>query len=284
MTGEDGKINRNKNITAWIAIAISLVAVFLSLVSLHYTYFSKVRLTIVPASSIYIANTIGKLPKVETSIGLYAKGSTNKTVSIIDASMSITRKLSSTEENPLKLVPDENVTGSSLFPIFLQTRQLPLMLKGGDLKSLNIAFSFDNSSERINIIDSWGKKLAGEYTDQSVIKLINSYIGKEENKFYNTGDSEDIYNSSLVRNLTLAGSAKKETQETIEQIVMNIGPEKNSEYNYFVAGNYIANVTLELSDGTEKNICFKFSIDGNEEIRMKNKYDSWAKKNINIAD
>jgi hypothetical protein len=262
-----------KETVHWISLGISIIALVATGINIYLNYFRSVTIAIQTSPYIYISNTIGGLPKVKMSLGIIGSGSEKKYECISNITATIREKREGIEKG-IDMIPDTQ-RGTSMFTrIFTGSVDLlPIYIRGGNEKILNIEFGYENTVNKIVKIKEWAASLKNESISEEQKKAVDEIIAPYVGGYYSK--------SELKSDLGYLIDLPKKPKISIESVLRNFSPDIARKYIFFTGGNY--ELTIKCYSASSRLIkeCFiNLSIDSLDAGRLMNVFDEWTVKRI----
>lgn len=218
-----------------IPIALSVVAILASAVTIYLEFFRPISLDIAVSRHAYVSNTKGGLPDIHLSIAFRANGPEAKSITI-DSARVILTKSNTDERHELISNPDSDPG----------ERAFPLILEGGDVVTQSALFSVNyNITELLNQYDTWCDRLANVFPNQS--ELVSRIRNNLKSRFLPTGakstnGDEDVSISasddSLIAFLESQVAGMSDIDQEVSTLLADASVQEVQNLLFFVSGNY----------------------------------------------
>jgi len=268
-------VQEKSGLLNWVSIILSSLALVATGITIYVSFFRPVRISLQNSPYLYISNAIGGLPKAKLVIGIIGSGSTNRYQCISNITATIQRKRPDTDpQGPAKeelLIPniEEQVSFFSR-----SADRLPIYIRGGEEKVVNIEFGYENTVNKIIKIKEWAASLKNAIPSEELKKQIDQIVGPAVSSYYQKRTIRSDFADALY-------SKPKTPPVSIESILNRLPPDEYSKYIFFTAGNYQLRVRfLSAQNAILKETVIDFSIDSSEAGRLISVFDEWTIKKI----
>ena len=216
-----------------IPIALSVVAIIASAVTIYLEFFRSISLDIAVSRHAYVSNTKGGLPDIHLSIAFRADGPEAKSITIDSARVTLIK--SNTSERHELISSSDSSSNEKSFP---------LILEGGDVVTQRTLFSVDyNITELLNQYDTWCDKLVNVFPDQS--ELVNSIRNDLKSRFLPTSvddteedDSESTSDDSIMVILANEMTGMSDVDQHVASLLSSASVQEIQNLLFFVSGSY----------------------------------------------
>ncbi|MFH2012184.1 MAG: hypothetical protein ABIJ37_05745 [Pseudomonadota bacterium] len=253
----------NVDLVKWVGLGISVLAIVATGINLYFNFFRDIRMQIRRSSNVYVANSIGALPRLRVQYGFIVTGPSGKHVTIDQITARISRISPKMEWN---LVTAESVP-------------LPIEVKGDQSTSINLEFGYENTSRKVDQIGNWGDDLLKQLKDPDDLAIVNSAIASAKAAYFEPSRQPSL----LVSSLSAAGffaqpaSPQASPKKKIETIIQERSFNDILKDVFFVQGDY--SVQIDFYSGQRevgKADPIAFTISEGQGKRLLSAFDQWT--------
>jgi hypothetical protein len=262
-------MNERKRNYKWIAVAISIAALLVSIGSAYWNLLRSVQLEVATARDMWVSNTVGGVPDAFFTLGFRGVGSPDNAVTIRRIDLSLTNETTGKTVNLEALRAVEGET-------------FPIVIKGKESKSSQLLFQVnDYVPQRINRIESW--------CDEMLTALPESK--REDVQRVRTNLKETIMGSSSDADewseLDLAELLSEATRYDYSDDIVNLLEGEDSavleRLLFITAGSYSAELTAyDPFDNILDQISLSFAVEPVLSEVLRNKFNTNTRVRVSI--